>query len=225
MKKFYCIIQGQGDFGWIQLIKDIFEAEDKKSARELVRKEFEKDMPMRYKRENVKPDSLLLKLYELNGSYFSKDFFDEKTCRRCGKKFTLCEKFNVVGRFGDYEICSDRCQAEELNDREVQHDNFNFCEPVIYKITQISTGKVYIGKTERSYTLRWWEHIKDKSWIKDDPTDITYQIIEIFKKGEKTDYILERETYWINHYNSIEQGFNCFVSKKEDKEKDQMRLV
>ena len=163
----------------------------------------------------------MLQLYEHKGNnYFSSDFFEEKKCVECGTLFQMTEKYNLTGIWGDGETCSNECKDIKYNkireERNLNSDNFFECDPVIYKITQISTGKVYIGQTIRSYTLRWWEHIKSKEWICADPTYISYQILETLKRKTPEEEIKDRESYWINHYDSIKNGFNKVISKKED---------
>jgi hypothetical protein len=229
MKTFYCIIKYHDEeLGfWRDLIKDTIKAETKEDARKKVKQEFEldTDLPMRIQRKNIKPNSLVLKLYEHDGKYFSKDFFDEKECEVCGKKYTMIEKYNLAGSYGDYDLCSKICEAKKYKERDRDYDNYNYSDTVVYKITQISTGKIYIGKTIRSFTLRWWEHLKSSEWVAGiDVTDLIFQVIEVLPKSTCNDEILERETYWINHYNSVNNGFNSHVSKKEDPEKDQLRM-
>lgn len=98
----------------------------------------------------------------------------------------------------------------------------------IYKITNTINDKVYIGKTTRTIEERWKEHlnsIKDKD----------FKIYRAFRKyGVKNfsiesieecsnDIINEREIYWIDFYNSYEEGYNStrggegsrFLTQKE----------
>ena len=88
---------------------------------------------------------------------------------------------------------------------------------VIYKITNISTQEIYIGKTKADVTKRWTEHIKTslnigtvarskihealfKHW-----DEFTFEILEIIKDETK---LSEREKYYINFYQSNIYGYN-----------------
>ena len=85
----------------------------------------------------------------------------------------------------------------------------------IYKITNKTNGKVYIGKTERDIETRWREHIRHAKALPHIPL---YKAIN--KYGE-TNFIIncieecsskdvnEREQYWINFFDSYGQGYNC----------------
>lgn len=224
-KEWYAIISYRTEFyGWDKLLSEKIVAETKKEARKILEDELQRELPMRIKSEDVTADSLLLKLYEMKeGEYLEVHrLFETITCKRkeCGNQFRKVDSYNL-GLHHTTDFCSYDCvdiyRAENYNPSE---NGFNTSIPVIYMITQISTGKVYIGKTIRSFTLRWWEHLKVKDGNKfhtvlqqTDITDWTFQIIEHFTEEAN---ILERETFWINHYNSIEDGFNSVVSKKEE---------
>lgn len=239
MKKFYCIIQGRckqesvedeytgysyNEEGyWKQIIKDIIVAKNKKEARSIANERYNNSdsIPMRYKRDDIKGDSLLLSLYEIDedNAYFSKGFFDQKVCSVCGKSFNVLDKYNFYGSFGCEDHCSPTCATKEREELASTYEDFNYSVPVIYKITQISTNKSYIGQTQRSFTLRWWEHIKRgnsekfHSVLQNTPiSDWTFQVLEELPLNEKNEVILERETFWINEYNAIEEGFNHHVS-------------
>lgn len=221
MSKWYCIIQSRNSEydGWKQIIKDLIIADTKKEAREIVEKEYMTLLPMRIQNKDITKESLLLSLYEIEENHFTEKFFEYNDCKVCGSKFRPIDKFNIFGYFGSNEVCSDECNITLRNEQQIQQSSFEETSPVIYKITQISSGKVYIGKTIRSFTLRWWEHIKScsgsKFHIEMDSSDITdwqFQVIEVLPKNSKNEFILERETYWINHFDSIKNGFNSVIS-------------
>ena len=214
MKKWYCIIKGQGDSGWIPLIKYHIEAEDKKEARSKIESEFVKELPMRFKKENVKPDSLLLQIYEHKGSeYFTHDFFEDKECSVCGIEYNSVEKYNLEGKFGYDDFCSKSCYNTTIEKRDSYIDNFFIPLYItIYKITQISTGKSYIGKSKRSFTLRWWEHIKSKEYIESNIEDFTFQVIKTLDKNTSDEEVLKEESRLIEKYDCINNGFNTVIS-------------
>ena len=88
---------------------------------------------------------------------------------------------------------------------------------VIYKITNINTQEIYIGKTKADVTKRWTEHIKTslnigtvarskihdalfKHW-----DDFTFEILEEVDDESK---LSQREKYYINFYQSNIYGYN-----------------
>ena len=83
----------------------------------------------------------------------------------------------------------------------------------IYKITNDINNKIYIGKTTRTLEVRFKEHCNNTSGCK----SILYNaickygkehfIIEKIEECEE-DKLNERERYWIQYYNSYEQGYN-----------------
>lgn len=83
----------------------------------------------------------------------------------------------------------------------------------IYKITNNINGKIYIGKTTRTIRERWKEHLEQTNYKKSKfynalnkygIDNFTIEEIE-----ECDDSILnEKEIYWINFYNSYENGYN-----------------
>lgn len=77
----------------------------------------------------------------------------------------------------------------------------------IYKITEKSSGKSYIGQSI-DIARRFYEHqTSTLDWhklIQENPTNWEYSIIEQCKKNE----LNAREKYWIEYYNSCKNGFN-----------------
>lgn len=77
----------------------------------------------------------------------------------------------------------------------------------IYKITEKSSGKSYIGQSI-DIARRFYEHqTSTLDWhklIQENPTNWEYSIIEQCKENE----LNAREKYWIEYYNSCKNGFN-----------------
>lgn len=86
---------------------------------------------------------------------------------------------------------------------------------IIYKITNVLDNKVYIGQTIRTLKIRWNSHCCKSS--------TTTHIARAIKKHGKENFIIEqidsastieelneKEIYWINKYNSMDQsvGYN-----------------
>lgn len=85
----------------------------------------------------------------------------------------------------------------------------------IYKITNDINDKVYIGKTEFSIEKRFKEHCNDSKRERYEKRPLYNAMnkygIEHFhiEMVEETDTPEEREVYWINYYNSYENGYNA----------------
>lgn len=85
----------------------------------------------------------------------------------------------------------------------------------IYKITELDTEKVYIGRTV-NFQERWRTHAKrgcgiDKingllydEMMKKGLENFTFEVVEVCEKEEQP----KREKYWIKFYRSDEYGFN-----------------
>lgn len=88
---------------------------------------------------------------------------------------------------------------------------------VIYKITNVNTQEIYIGKTKADVTKRWTEHIKTslnigtvaRSKIHDALfrhwDEFTFEILEEVEDESK---LSQREKYYINFYQSNIYGYN-----------------
>ena len=85
----------------------------------------------------------------------------------------------------------------------------------IYKITNDINQKIYIGKTEFSIEKRFKEHCRDAFRERNEKRPLYAAMrkygIEHFhiELIEKTDNPEERETYWIEYYNSFKNGYNA----------------
>lgn len=85
----------------------------------------------------------------------------------------------------------------------------------IYKITNLTNNKLYIGKTSRDIKTRWEEHLRHSISLPNIPL---YRAINKYGKEnfiieqieECNDEIVnEREIFWINFYNTYKNGYNC----------------
>ena len=81
----------------------------------------------------------------------------------------------------------------------------------IYKVTNKINGKVYIGQSV-DIGRRWCEHMNAKDDIyfhkaiqKYGVDNFIWEVIEKCKKSE----LDERESYWIEYYDSFNKGYNC----------------
>ena len=96
----------------------------------------------------------------------------------------------------------------------------------IYKVTNIKTNRVYIGQTIRSLEARYSSDII-KSWIKDRKAKVTqkfldelieedFVITEIFDVACCQYHLNIIEAYWINYYDSYNNGYNNNAGHYDD---------
>ena len=147
-----------------------------------------------------KIDKQTILVYDLGGGTFDVSISDYYSSEFC------CEACYETYSMMNFDI-NKMVQSRELNYIEFMESN-----PVIYRIRNKINGKNYIGQTIRSFTLRWWEHYK--SWIKKQPEGIEnfdFSVLEEFTKEEikrNPDLLKQREQYWIDKYDAIENGYN-----------------
>lgn len=91
----------------------------------------------------------------------------------------------------------------------------------IYKITNKTNGKIYIGKTTYSIAYRWAQHISaaTSGKEKNDYNFLLHKairkygtnnfVIEIIEEIEDESKLSSREMYWISHYNSCILEEDC----------------
>ncbi len=240
MKEFYFDIKSRidaenGGWSWPPVWSGKIEAEDKKEARKLIEEEYQQKFTMR-DGKNVKDVMFLLSIKPMS-DYLAKRFHPI-SCPICATEFTANEVY-ILG-MSDARFCSINCKRE--NELSLQIDSSRdlyFADyqnpPVIYCIRNIKENKYYIGKSIRSFTLRWWEHIKsaklrDKGLNKfhqvlrdTSIVDWEFKVIEVIdvypdhitSYTDKERYILSRETHWMTVYNSVELGYNSLESLKK----------
>ena len=89
----------------------------------------------------------------------------------------------------------------------------------IYKVTNSINGKIYIGQTSKSVVSRWEQHLRDcyRAAFERRPL---YQAINKYGRNAFTietieecemDIINEREQYWIEFYDSMNNGYNATI--------------
>ena len=93
----------------------------------------------------------------------------------------------------------------------------------IYKITRLKSGEIYIGQTT-SVDKRWQEHVKSALGVgtlassqlhrvmrADGPENFTFELLEVVPK----DKLRERESYYIDFYDSKTYGLNSVSGDKK----------
>lgn len=83
----------------------------------------------------------------------------------------------------------------------------------IYKIINDINNKIYIGQTSFSLEKRFKEHLADSDKIEKRP--LYYAMRKYGKEHfkieliEETNFPNEKEKYWINYYDSYNNGYNA----------------
>ena len=87
---------------------------------------------------------------------------------------------------------------------------------IIYRITNQITQKAYIGQTTKTIYYRWYHHCYDaikvnlnfKFYNAIRKYGIECWILETLEEIEDVNLLNEREIYWINYYNTFNNGYN-----------------
>lgn len=91
----------------------------------------------------------------------------------------------------------------------------------IYKITEKSSGKSYVGKTRNEPFFRWWNHLRHSSspfglYFRTTPiSNWTFEVLDIMPPGSDDSDVFKLESEYIRKFNCIENGFNRTISNKE----------
>ena len=89
----------------------------------------------------------------------------------------------------------------------------------IYKISNDINDKIYIGMTTRDVSVRWKEHLRHSSQLIDKAIqDLGKEhfFIEVIEECDESE-IDDREIYWINFYNSFNNGYNVTLGGRDEK--------
>jgi hypothetical protein len=237
MKDFLYQLKGKedshmGNWQWPPLWTDIVTAENIKAAKKHIHDEYEKAFPSRVLKKDLDSNEFLLIVKEIKeGDFRTRDLFKVRECQQCGAKFKIIEKYQLQGPGGGEKYCSHGCEREQYQVKKLRNgfneDAQGIHKPIIYKITNKVNGMCYIGKTTQAFTLRWYQHFfqgagtKFHEAVRESPvTDWMFEVIEVIQipdtcktKPQCHTFILERETYWMKHYDSIDNGYNSLESK------------
>lgn len=210
------------DSNWVfpPIFTGLVEAKDRKEARKKLEEEYNHKLPQRVLSKDLETTDFLLRLEEIkddNTYLLSK--FEVNTCLVCKTNFRQIDLYNDTN--SDYkgsEYCSRKCSdidsEREYAKRQEDWERWQTNPIVIYKITNKLNNQCYIGKTQRSFTLRWWEHLKSretsdakfhKALSEVSLENWKFEIEEVVKD---INTLSEREGYYIKKYNSIDNGYN-----------------
>lgn len=162
------------------------------------------------------------RIYELSESQVDCINSGEWVCDSCEQK--QLNKFDVpVINYNNKEFCSYECRNNFINKNIDELDSPYYDKGItyIYKITQKSTNKCYIGKTINFPFFRWWNHYQHSTspfgmeLKNSDITDWNFEILEVLEN--KSDHeVFTIETNYIKLYesNQEEKGFNKQIYTK-----------
>ena len=104
---------------------------------------------------------------------------------------------------------------------------------VIYKVTNIRNGMVYIGQTKNSAEARWKAHcacvnskisaFKLHKAIKEFGKENF--LVEQIDTAETKEEANEKEVFWIKHYNATENGYNTALGGRDGGHKRKVMAV
>jgi hypothetical protein len=231
LKEFYYQIKGKKGEGQFTGMSDrwvfppIFsgkvEAKDKKEAKQIIENEYGKSFPLRVLQKDIDNNDYLLSITDMIDNNYLKSHFETRACLECKCGFRRIDLFNNINeRYKGSDFCSTSCK--EINYERKKIERFNedndLCGgiSVIYKITNKHNDMCYIGQTTQSFTLRWWQHVK---WGKSDckfhqairESKITDWMFEVVHVCNNSKELNEMEGYFINKFDSIDNGYNTLA--------------
>jgi len=202
------------------------QSEDKKGARALIDEEYGRKFPLRVLRKDMDSEHYLLHIREVGED-------DEKTlrlfepiaCKECETIFRIIDKYNDANKHNKgAEFCSSKCAKDyrERSSYRTPSELDGSGTAVIYKIANVKTRMVYIGKTTQAFTLRWYQHFYQNGDCKfheaiknSELTDWEFCLLEVVKtpKNEHpSEFVKQREAFWIGEYDSIDNGYNSVAA-------------
>lgn len=144
--------------------------------------------------------------------YVSKPRVDE---RLFGRDAMFCRS--------DDDYCIKKYKAEKYrhvdfpdNEHYIKKDSPNY----IYKCTEKSTGKSYIGKTRNAPFFRWWAHLTNSNspfgiYLRSTVlSDWMFEVLEILPAETEDSEVFRIESKYMVQFDSIENGFNTVISNK-----------
>ena len=227
---------------WPPVFSGMVTADDKKQARAAVDVEYGQKFPMRVLAKDIESAAFLLNIFEVSpDDSRTRELFEVKACKKCGGGFRIIDHYNNwMQRYAGRDFCSDACRDEYRKENDARMFTATSmqgkCPPVIYKIENVKTGKVYVGKTTQPFTLRWWQHffhgtdtVFHKAIKESKITDWNFSILEVVEVPEgvsASDHIFAREQYHIRDQGSmVPDGYNSATAKREEEPLPLMEMI
>lgn len=150
-------------------------------------------------------------------------------CDNCGGKHPnkYVSRPRISYKFeGTKNFCDEKCYNEFKSNHSsgddmnyVNKDSLNY----IYRITEKSSGKCYIGKTRNAPFFRWWGHLTHSKspfgrYLRESNIcDWNFEVLQILPAETTDGDVMLIESQYIKFFDSIENGFNKLVSNKNGK--------
>lgn len=220
-----------------QVIEPFIIANDKNEVKEILRikyPQFFQSGKVYEKETKDKAQFFYVVIFELSNYEKMQVEKGEWICSYCGQRHEniYVEKpAYKVNMFGydklfcksEDNYCLNNYIREIFKDIELK-DDFNFVKKdspnYIYKITEKTTKKCYIGKTKNEPFFRWWNHYKHSTspfgkYLQGSKIiDWTFEVLEILPSNISDREIFRIESEYIKKFDSIHNGFNSLISNK-----------
>lgn len=206
---------------WDRVWYDVISAPDKKKAKASIQDEVDAILAEKVSRKSANEPDYRIFITELS-PHWEEHWLKVRECSVCSTKYTLLQSKQLMVH-STHEHCSIDCQR--LTRRETNFGDYTSGyqnhRPCIYKITNRINGMVYIGQTTQCFTLRWYQHFfhggdaKFHAVVKaSKPTDWIFEVIEIIYETDFKEILNKQEQFWIDHYGSIQNGYNSVKATK-----------
>lgn len=160
-------------------------------------------------------------------------------CDHCGEvhsnKYESRPRYTNKPPFVGFLFCNSNCIDEykkeyykdfELPDDEnyINANSLNY----IYKCTEKSSGKSYVGKTKNAPFFRWWNHLTHSSspfglYLRTTKlSDWTFEVLEELPSNMPDTEVFKIESDYITKFDCLTNGFNSVISNKTVKSKNQL---
>ena len=227
---YYRIKSYTNSYYWMDVHKGIVYADSAKNAKNKVNDIINEDITIevvKKKRGEQEPGDF--KVIVLLCTKEWENFWTVKRiCKECSCEYVVIDQHSH-GIDATQVYCSEPCKVRfRLVERDESFANYvltNKHPTIIYKITERSSGKCYIGQTKQAFTFRWYQHFFNAGDCKfhkairaSDPTAWTFEVVEMIEDKRDQSFINGREAHYINHFNSLIDRFNStnFKTSKEE---------
>lgn len=120
--------------------------------------------------------------------------------------------------------CYEKWKRNHFKDSDLP-DDLNYINEgslnYIYKVTEKSSGKSYVGKTRNAPFFRWWNHLTRSSspfgiYLRNSNlSEWTFEVLRELPSTTPDSEIFRIESEYIQMFDSIKNGFNSVISCKE----------
>ncbi|MEP2668869.1 MAG: hypothetical protein ABJH04_07735 [Cyclobacteriaceae bacterium] len=227
---------GSNSFGPVEVLREkIVEAKDKSEVKMILADKYPQFFPNNRVYEKETKDSaqfFYVVIFPLSNWELNQISEGEWRCSHCGQvhenKYVSRPKTNNRVFGDDILFCSsedDVCYQgyiKEIYKLEEFPDDLNFIKSdspnYIYKCTEKSSGKCYVGKTRNAPFFRWWNHLSHSQspfgvYLRQTKlSDWTFEVLEELPANIPEKEIFRIESEYISKFNSIHNGFNSVVS-------------